>query len=125
MSDELAQDDEGGFEIASIGGSELDEDEERDEDKDKDLEARAGMRNVTPVPQVVVHTSEPQTQQQQPAVGESGRRGRSIDEPIFEVGEGDGWSDGEVMTDDEEESSDEDDKKEKNKASESKRLTGK
>ncbi|KAF8249537.1 hypothetical protein K440DRAFT_598437 [Wilcoxina mikolae CBS 423.85] len=123
MSDELAQDEEGGFEIASMGGSEMDEDEERDEDKD--IEARGaeggGLRNVTPVPQVVVHSSEPAPPPVAVAGDSGARRGRSIDEPIFEVGEGDGWSDGEVMSS-EEESSDEDDDK---KGKEKKRLTGK
>lgn len=108
MSDELAQDEDGGFEIASIGGSELDEDEEDERRREHDVEAGAGLRSMDPMP----------------ATSDMGRqqRGRaSIDEPIFEVGgEGDGWSDGEVMSSD----SDSDGKKGK-KGDEKKRLTGK
>jgi hypothetical protein len=85
MSDELAQDDDGGFEIASIGGSELDEDEAE--------EGRAGLREMDPAPQNA------SGQQQQ---GHARRQSFESDgEPIFEVGEGDdAWSDGEDDSDD-------------------------
>ena len=121
MSDELAQDEDGGFEIASIGGgSELDEDEDPAR-RDKDLEAQAALRSMAlqgggsssnrpaPVPSATTTNT---------------TRGRpSVDEPIFEVGEGDGWSDGEVMSDDDEESSS-DEEGGKKKGNETTRLTG-
>jgi len=103
MSDELAQDEDGGFEIASIGGSELDEDEEEGDlgrRREADMERGEAFRR-SPL--------------------EGNRRmdesRHSVEEPIFEVGDGDGWSDGETM------SSDEDTKKAT--GDETKRLTGK
>jgi hypothetical protein len=110
MSDELAQDDDGGFEIASIGGgSELDEDEEDAKRKDKDVEATAGL--------------------QRDGVGSSSSRAppppQTHAEPIFEVGEGDAWSDGEVMSGSDSDSDDDEDRKKAKKAGETERLTGK
>ncbi|KAA8914869.1 lung seven transmembrane receptor-domain-containing protein [Sphaerosporella brunnea] len=108
MSDELAQDEDGGFEIASIGGgSELDEDEDEERKKDKDIEATAGLRPAES--SSGSHAAPPSQQQHQ-----------AHDEPIFEVGGGDGWSDGEVMSSDEELDSG----KKAKKAGETERLTG-
>lgn len=97
MSDEIAQDDEGGFEIASIGGSELDEDEER-EGRDKDIErgipassVGGGLGGSSAGPSGGAGATV--------TPGANNTRKQSIDEPIFEVGEGEGWSDGEVMSD--------------------------
>ncbi|KAI5807002.1 lung seven transmembrane receptor-domain-containing protein [Geopyxis carbonaria] len=83
MSDELAQDEDGGFEIASIGGSELDEDEE--DAVERGHGPGPGLRAVPPEP-----------------AADRDRR-ISMEEPIFEVGDEGGWSDGEPMSSDDEE----------------------
>lgn len=109
MSDEIAQDDDGGFEIASLGGSELDDDEDRDEE-----EGGAGRHH-----QPLRSTSPPSRSASAAAAGGAGggitfggvsggtvqrhepsRHIESEDEAIFEIGEGDGWSEGEEMSDD-------------------------
>ena len=121
LSDELAQDDDGagGFEIASIGAA------SDDDDDDDDGDGGRGGRNRNPTPDVEWNSANrgnggppqpppPQQQQPQPQQGRAAmtggegtgagtaRRGgrASIEEPIFELGEGeeDGWSDGEVMS---------------------------
>lgn len=124
LSDELAQDDDGagGFEIASIGAA-------SDDDDDDDGDGGRGDRNRNPTPDVEWNSAnrssggppqQQQKQQQQPpqppqpqqggaamtggggTSASTARRGdrASIEEPIFELGEGeeDGWSDGEVMS---------------------------
>lgn len=122
MSDELAQDDDGGFEIASIGGSMLDDEDEDEDDederskarRDKDLERGeggdlgrgAGMAGGS---SFGASSSQPSQQPQ--------RHRASADEPIFEVGDDDGaWTSPEVSDDD-----DDDDKKD----GEDKRLVNK
>ncbi|KAI5812814.1 lung seven transmembrane receptor-domain-containing protein [Pyronema omphalodes] len=96
MSDELAQDDEGGFEIASIGGSELDEDEER-EGRDKDIER--GIPAASVAGGLGGSSAGPSGGAGATVTPAQNTRKKSMDEPIFEVGEGEGWSDGEIMSD--------------------------
>lgn len=114
LSDELAQDDDGagGFEISSIGAASDDDDDDgdggghgrRNRNSTPDVESNAASRsNSGPPPQ---QQSQHLQQGRTAMTGGGGagagtaRRGdrASIEEPIFELGEEDGWSDGEVMS---------------------------
>jgi hypothetical protein len=90
MSDELAQDEDGGFDVTCVGGSELD-DEEVGDRRGSDVE-----RNGTSVP----------LRNLAPATHSQSRK--SVEEPIFEVGEGDAWSGAENSGEDDEDDEDED-----------------
>jgi len=100
MSDELAQDDDGGFEIASIGGSALDEDSEDEDEavkakRDKDLERGEGG-DLGRAGESSFGTGASSSQPPQ-------RHRASVDEPIFEVGDDDGaWTSPEVSDDEDE-----------------------
>ncbi|KAF3059792.1 Membrane protein PTM1 [Daldinia childiae] len=100
MSDEIAQDEDGGFEFADVGAP---------DDSDEDEEAHIGTKitnaRPTPAANVTSMTSQP-TQNKAPAKAETPRD--SFDgETIFAVGE-----DGDKFSDDDEDDDDDDDEDE-------------
>ena len=114
MSDELAQDDDDGFEVGSIGGVDSDSEDEGP-NKDKDLERGMGPGATGNGGSSAAGGSAAGASVQvgQPQQQRGPQRRVSVEEPIFEIGEEEEavWSDNEDNNTSDDESSDEDKKK--------------
>ncbi|KAI0851774.1 lung seven transmembrane receptor-domain-containing protein [Daldinia vernicosa] len=113
MSDEIAQDEDGGFEFADVGAP-----DDSDEDEEANIGTKITNTRSTPGANATSTTSQP-TQNKAPAKAETPRD--SFDgETIFAVGE-----DGDKFSDDDEDDDDDDDEDERDRGEGSNLVKGK